>query len=82
MPYTLTIRERNHSWAGRSPVTTTHATLAAAEDELLAYVLRNWDAEVGADRPDDPQAMISEYFEEVFEAYKITEGATTPVANA
>jgi hypothetical protein len=75
MSFTLTIKERNHSWGGRSPVTSTHSTRAAAEAELLDYVRRNWDAEVGTERPDDLSGMVAEYFDEVLEAYEITEGS-------
>jgi hypothetical protein len=73
MPFTLTISERNDSWAGRSPVTSTHDTRAAAEAALLDYVQRNWDAEVGTEPPDDPDATIRDYFDDVLERYEITE---------
>jgi hypothetical protein len=72
MPFRLTIRERNHSWAGRSPVITTHSTRADAEAALLDYVRRNWVTEVGTEPPDDPDAIINEYFDEVLESYEIT----------
>lgn len=72
MPFVLTISERNYSWAGRGPVVTTHDNRQDAENELLDYVRRNWDAEVGTDRPSDPQEMIAEYFNEVLEQYAIT----------
>jgi hypothetical protein len=75
MPFLLTIRERNSSWAGRSPVTTTHETRRDAEAALLEYVWRNWEAEVGTDEPDDPNERIAEYFASVLEAYDITETA-------
>lgn len=73
MPYTLIIKERNHSWAGRSPVRSVHATKDEAETALVKYVARNWDAEVGDERPSDPTKMIEEYFSEVLEAYEIVE---------
>jgi len=75
MPFTLTIEERNYSWAGRAPVRTQHATRAAAEAELLAYVRRNWDAEIGTDPPNDSAVMIAAYFADVLERYDITDGA-------
>jgi hypothetical protein len=75
MPYILTIRERNHSWAGRSPVQTTHATIEDAHAGLQEYVARNWAAEIGTECPDDPDEMIQEYFSEVLEAYDISETA-------
>lgn len=73
MACTLTIRERGHSWAGRPPVTTTHASRAEAEVALVEYVRRNWDAEVGTEPPDDSQQMIDEYFADALEAYEIIE---------
>lgn len=38
MAYILTIRERNDSWAGRSPVRTKHATAEKAQASLVEYV--------------------------------------------
>jgi len=73
MPFLLTIRERNQSWAGRPPATSTHATREAAEDALVAYVRENWNAEIGTEPPDSPELMIEEYFDEVLEAYEIIE---------
>lgn len=73
MPFILTISERNHSWAGRGPFTTTHSTRQETEAELLAYVRRNWDAELGTDPPEDPDDMIREYFDEALETYTISE---------
>ena len=75
MPYTLTIKERNHSWSGRSPARSVHATKDEAERALIEYVTRNWDAEVGTEPPDDPDAIVQEYFAEVLEAYEILESA-------
>ena len=75
MPFVLTIRERGHSWSGRSAVTSFHDTRESADAELLDYVRRNWDAEIGIDPPDDPDTMIREYFGEVPEAYEIVEAA-------
>ncbi len=43
MPYMLTIGERGHSWAGRPPRATLHATREEAEAELLTFVQNNWD---------------------------------------
>jgi mono/diheme cytochrome c family protein len=71
MAYVLTIREKNHSWAGRSPVRTVHATNEEATAALVEYVSQNWDAEIGSDIPEDPEEMIQEYFAGVLEAYEI-----------
>jgi hypothetical protein len=73
MPYTLIIEERNDSWAGRPPVRSVHSTKEAAETALTEYVARNWDAEVGDERPSDPAEMIEAYFSEVLEVYEIVE---------
>jgi len=73
MPYTLIIKERNHSWAGRPPVRSVHPTRDEAETALAEYVARNWDAEVGDERPVDRTEMVEEYFAEVLEAYEIEE---------
>jgi hypothetical protein len=73
--YILTIRERNDSWAGRSPATSGHANREDAEAALLNYVRRNWDAEMGTEPPDDPNETIQEYFAEALEAYEILESA-------
>jgi hypothetical protein len=76
MPFTLVIKERGHSWAGRPPVTSSHATRDEAEAELVSYVRANWDAEVSTDDPpDDPAEMVREYFADVLESYNITEQA-------
>ena len=71
MPYTLTIRERNYSWAGRPPVSSEYAMEDEAEAALVDYVAENWDAAVGIDRPDDPDEMVDMYFATVLEAYEI-----------
>ncbi len=76
MSYTLTIRERGDSWAGRPPVRTVHASYAQAQDELLDYVRRNWDAEMGTDQPEDPDDMVRQYFADVLETYEISETST------
>jgi len=73
MPFILVIKDCGESWAGRAPVTTTHNSRADAEAALLDYVRRNWDAEVGTERPGDAQQMIGEYFADVLEAYDIIE---------
>jgi len=73
MPFTLTIRERNDSWAGRQPTTSTHKTREEAEAALYEYVRQNWGAEVGTRPPSDPGKMAEEYFAEVLESYDITE---------
>jgi hypothetical protein len=75
MPFLLTIRERNHSWAGRPPRSTTHPTQAEADAALLEYVQRNWESEVGTELPANAGLLINEYFDEVLEAYDITEYA-------
>jgi hypothetical protein len=54
-------------------VRTEHATQIAAEAELLDYVRRNWDAEVGTEPPNDSAEMIQEYFSDVLESYEIAE---------
>jgi hypothetical protein len=73
MPFTLIIRERNDSWAGRPPLRSVHSTKEEAETALTEYVARNWGAEVGDEQPSDPAEMIQEYFSEVLEAYEIVE---------
>ncbi len=75
MTYTLTIQERNHSWAGRSPIQSEHATRQDAEIALHEYVQRNWGAEMETDPPNDADEMIQEYFSEVLEAFEIRESA-------
>jgi hypothetical protein len=40
---------------------------------LVEYVARNWDAEVGTERPDDHAEMVEAYFSEVLEAYELQE---------
>ena len=81
MPFVLTIRERNHSWAGPSPITRTHPTSEAAKAEL------HDSAELGfrnGSRSTDPDEMVDEYFSEVLEAYEIIEiaalGAGPPMS--
>jgi hypothetical protein len=71
--FILTIRERNNSWAGRSPAVSKHASREDAEAALQEYVKRNWDGEMGTDLPEDPDDMVAEYFSEVLEAYEIVE---------
>lgn len=75
LAYILKIRERNHSWAGRSPARSEHATHGEAEAALREYVQRNWVAEMGTEPPDNPDEMVQEYFDEVREAYEIVESA-------
>jgi hypothetical protein len=36
-------------------------------------VRRNWHAETGTEQPNDPNAMIAAYFDDVLESYEITE---------
>jgi hypothetical protein len=78
MPFTLVIKERGHSWAGRPPAKSSHTTREEAEAELARCVRANWDAEVGNDGPppDDQAAMVHEYFDEVLESYDISEQAS------
>lgn len=72
MPFILTVGERGNSWAGRPPYATIHDTREAAEATLLQYVVKNWDDETdGDERPEDPSAMIDQYFEVVSERYDI-----------
>lgn len=75
MAFILTIRERGNSWAGRSPFSSEHQTQKQAEAALLAYVKENWEAEIGDEPPTDQDLMVSQYFEEVLEAYEIREVA-------
>ena len=75
MPYTLTLRERCNSWAGRGPVITKHGRLEEAQAELVAYVRRNWDAEMDGDEPPaDDEELVRQYFGEVLEDYAIKAG--------
>jgi hypothetical protein len=71
--YTLTIRERNYSWAGRSPLRGEYATEVESEAALRNYVAERWDKAVGTDRPDDPEEMVDMYLTVVHEAYEIVE---------
>lgn len=72
MLFLLTITEKNGSWAGRPPFTSTHGTREDAEVALIDYVQRNWDAEVGTEPPSDPEEMVAEYFDDVLETYTIS----------
>ena len=75
--YVLKIRELGHSWAGRPPVRSSHASRAEAEAELADYVRQNWAAEMDGDPvPEDPAQMIDEYFASVLEAYEISEAVS------
>jgi hypothetical protein len=71
MPYILIIKEQNDSWAGRAPVRIVHSTKEEAEAALAEYVTRNWDTEVGDERPSDAAQMIGECFSDVMEAAKL-----------
>jgi hypothetical protein len=74
MAFTLTIREKGHSWAGRPPFATLHNSSAEARGELIAYVERRWDSEMdGDERPADPDEMIDQYFDFVLESYDIAQ---------
>ena len=76
VPFALTISERGHSWAGRPAVRSVHDTREQAKAALLDYVRRNWNAEVGTAPPEPPDEMIAAYFEDVLEAYEISERET------
>jgi hypothetical protein len=71
MPYALTIRELNYSWAGRPSVRCEYPTEDEARAALTDYVVENWDGAVGTDLPDDPDEMVDMYFSVVHEAYEI-----------
>lgn len=73
MSYTLTIRQRNYSWAGRPPLRMEFATEEEAEAALEEYVAEQWDAAVGTDRPDDPDEMVDMYFTMIHEDYEVVE---------
>jgi hypothetical protein len=74
MPFVLIIRERGHSWAGRGPLATTHATRVEAEASLVDWVKENWDVEMDGDPlPDDEEDMIRQYFDFVLQEYEIAE---------
>jgi len=75
MPYILTIRERNHSWVGRSPVRSEQATTEEAQASLVEYVHRNWRAEIGTEAPEDPKEMIEAYFADILESCTIQKSA-------
>ena len=73
MTFTLTIRERGNSWAGRSPFTSEHPTESDARAALVAYVKENWAAELEDEPPANHDEMVRQYFEDVLEAYEIRE---------
>jgi len=73
MPFVLIIGERSNSWAGRPPVVTLHHTREDARTTLLDYVKRNWEDEVVGDEPEESDALIEQYFDEVLEFYDIQE---------
>ena len=75
MAFILTIRERGNSWAGRKPSSSEHVTRQAALAALVAYVKKNWEAEMDEEPPADEEEMIRRYFEGVLEAYDISETA-------
>jgi len=75
VPYILTIQERNHSWAGRGPVRSEHATKEEAQATLIEYVSRNWDAEIGTEAPEDPNELVDAYFADALETYSIQKTA-------
>ena len=72
--FTLLISEKNGSWAGRKPLRSTHPTEEAAEEALVEYVRRKWDAEMGSEPPEDESDLVDEYFDSVLERYQIVEG--------
>ncbi len=73
MAFILTIRDRGDSWAGRSPCTSEHRTESGARAALVAYVKENWESELEGQPPADEDDMVTEYFENVREAYEISE---------
>jgi hypothetical protein len=73
MAFTLTIRERGNSWAGRGPFTSEHRSESDAHAALVAYVKENWEAELEDEPPADEDEMVRRYFDDVLEAYEIRE---------
>ncbi|HLG96905.1 MAG TPA: hypothetical protein VKX49_11395 [Bryobacteraceae bacterium] len=73
MPFILTLREVGNSWAGRGPFSSEHATRAEAEQALVEYVQGNWKNEFEDEMPSDPQELVRQYFDDVLEAYDISE---------
>jgi len=52
---------------------TVHLTQDEAERELFEYVRRNWDSAEYGELPEDPWAMVEEYFSNALEAYEIVQ---------
>lgn len=77
MPYTLIIKEKNNSWAGRAPRVSEHPTLDDARNALLTYVRENWGTEVGTEEPTDKDDLVSEYFSDALEEYELIGPATS-----
>jgi hypothetical protein len=73
MMFVLSIKERNFSWAGRGPIAMTFATREQAEQEIIDYVSERWEDKLDVDRPDDPDDMVTAYFDRVLEEYEILE---------
>lgn len=69
MEYALVIHEEGSSWAGRPAVFWTFTTREETEEFLAAWVRRNWGDR--SDIPEDEDEMISQYFEEAQEGYRI-----------
>jgi len=57
------------TWSGYQ-----HASDAPGRGGRCPYLCAdNWEEEMGTVPPDDPQAMVKEYFDEVMEQYEITD---------
>jgi len=76
MAFILTIREQGSSWAGRDPVTSVHATRHETDAALVDYARENWDSEMdGDDPPAEEDELVRQYFENVPEAYEISQAS-------
>lgn len=73
MAFVLTFREVGNSWAGRGPFSEEFETREAAERAVFEYVKENWKNEFEDEMPDDPDEAVHQYFEDVLEAYEISE---------
>ena len=73
MPFILTLREVGHSWAGRGPFSSQHATREAAEEALVEYVRANWKNESEDEMSTDPDELVRQYFDYALEAYEVSE---------
>ena len=77
MRYVLKIAEKGHSWAGSSPVTSSHDTREEAFARLVEYVKRNWEGEISMEAdtppPENTEEMVEAYFAHVLESYEMVE---------